>query len=129
MTRLPFAYLAAYLLGRARLKSYSARSSSLLPRRPLGFLAFTFFMPSPLTRRRPASTDQPDSSSALGEQYHEEPATIRLSNQNEAALASRMVWVIHHLGERIAEYRDRLLEGDRVLREIDDGLAGIPFEA
>jgi hypothetical protein len=68
--RLPFAYREAYLLRRARLKSYSGRTSSARRRRPATVLAFTFFMNSPLAARRLARTDQPDRIAALREHYH-----------------------------------------------------------
>src|SRR5262245_20538798 len=91
--RLPFAYREAYLFRRARLKSYSGRTSSARRRRAARVLAFAFLMNSPLAARRLARADQPDHIVAFREHYHEQPAPRRLPEQYEPLFARRVAWV------------------------------------
>jgi hypothetical protein len=86
-------------------------------------------MPSPLAWRRSPGADQSYRLSALGEHYHEEPATIGLPKKDSALLAHRMIGVVDDLGKWVAECRDRFVERHRVLRAIERRLARIPLES
>src|SRR5437867_8563485 len=85
-------------------------------------------MPSPLAWRRSPGADQPDCLSALGEHYHEGPTAAGSPEQDEALFVCRMAGIVDDLAKRITECRDRFIERDLVLREIERRLAWVPLE-
>src|SRR2546425_7348715 len=68
----PFAKREAYLLRRARLKSYSGRTSAAFRRRVTVLLAFALFIVFALTACHLPCADQPNRIAPLREHYHEQ---------------------------------------------------------
>ena len=64
----------------------------------------------------------------LGEHYHEEPAAVGSPEQHEALFVCRMAGIVDNVAKRITECRDRLLERDLVLDEIERRLVWVPLE-
>jgi hypothetical protein len=104
-TTLPFAYREAYGFGRARLKSYSGRTSSSGMRSIAVFLLFGFLMFFSLAARCSAGADQVNYAIALSEHYHEQAAPVRLAEEDEPLLTLRVPGVIGDAAEWITEHR------------------------
>ena len=70
-----------------------------------------------------------DGFASLGEQYHKQPALVRLAEEHEALLAFRMAQVVGQAAKWITEHRRGFLKRDLVLRTIDRCLRSVPLEA
>jgi len=97
-------------LRRARLKSYSGRTSVAFRRRAATVLVFTFFIVFALTACCLPCTDQPNRIAPLREHYHEQTTANGVSEEHEALLGLRMVWVLDHSAEWITDHADGFIE-------------------
>lgn len=127
-TTLPVAYRDAYLLGSARLKSYSGSISSALPDPACLVVLRAFFIFFPFKASRWPRADQTNSISPLGEHHRRQAVGARKTEQDESFFANRMSRIGCNPPERIAENGRRFPERYCMLSEICGRFLRIPFE-
>ena len=104
------------MLRRARLKSYSGRTSAAVRRRATAVLAFALCIVFALTACHLPRADQPNGISPLREHYHEQTTPNGVPEQHEALLALGMARVLDDSAEWISEDGDLRRKATRCLK-------------
>lgn len=111
----PAVYREAYLLGAARLKSYSGRISSS-PRRPASLpLLEAFFIIFSFRASRAPGADDADGLAAVGVHDRQQTLVLGDAQEDESFFLVRVARIGHNAAQRISKDGRRLFEGDFVL--------------